>query len=123
MNNYNYTQQDFRDGFSRLIEMFSPIMTSQEESFLRSISANTYSRDFATIMDLLNDKTWYVYINEKTLENAAEYYKQLNKSLLCFRNLTASEKLRESNEIDTEATRLKNDWTQKLRQKGISIIC
>lgn len=123
MNNSNYTQPDSRDVLSQLIDLFSPIMTSQAESFLRSISANTYSRDFATIMDLLNDKTWYVYINEKTLENAAEYYKQLNKSLLCFRNLTASEKLRESNEIDTEAIRLKNDWTQKLRQKGISIIC
>lgn len=118
MNNFIYTQSDFRDGLSRLIEMFSPAMTAQEESFLRSISANTYSRDFATIMNLLNGRIRFAYINEKTLENAAEYYKQLNKSLLVFRNLTISEKLRESNEIDAEANHLKDDWNQKLKQKG-----
>jgi len=119
MNNFNYPQSDFRDGLSQLIEMFSSAMTAQEESFLRSISANTYSRDFATIMSLLNDRIRFADINEKTLENAAEYYKQLNKSLLAFRNLTICDKVRESNEIDAEANRLKNDWRQKLRQKGI----
>ena len=48
--------------------------------------------------------------------------KQVNKSLLNFRNLNETEKTRESNKIDFEASRLKNEWTQKLQQKDISII-
>lgn len=118
MNNYHCTQPDFRDDFSRLIEMFSPAMNPQEESFLRSISANTYGRDFATIMGLLNGSIRFAYINGKTLENAADYYKQLNKSLLVFRNLTVPEKLRESKEIDAEADRLKDIWSKQLKQRG-----
>lgn len=118
MNNFYGTQPDFRDDLSRLIEMFSPAMTPQEESFLRSISANTYGRDFATIMGLLNGRIRFACINGKTLENAADYYKQLNKSLLLFRDLTVPEKFRESKEIDEEAGRLKDIWSQQLKQRG-----
>lgn len=46
----------------------------------------------------------------------------IDKSLLNFRSLNMIEKIRESSEIDFEACRLKNEWTQKLQQKGISII-
>lgn len=46
MNQFNYNQSDGREGFSRFIETFSPMMKSEEESVLRSISADSYSSDF-----------------------------------------------------------------------------
>ena len=51
-----------------------------------------------------------------------EYYKHVNKVLLIFRDLKEPEKLRESNEIDYEATRLKSDWYNKLYRMRIHII-
>ena len=122
MNQYNYNQPDNRDGFARLIEMLSPMLTSQQESFLRSISANTFNSDFNLLMDVLNGKVPTSTITSQTINNAGEYYKQVNKALLIFRDLKEPEKLRESNEIDYEATRLKSDWYNKLYRMRIHII-
>lgn len=122
MNQYGYNQLDGRDGFVHLIEMLSPMMKAEEESVLRSISANSYSLDFSTVMNVLNGKMFMPTIASQTIDNAAEYYKQANKALLYFRKLTDVEKHRESNEIDFEASRLKNDWYNKLCQMRISII-
>ena len=61
-------------------------------------------------------------IPSKTIDNAVEYYKHVNKVLLIFRDLKESEKLRESNEIDYEATRFKCDWYNKLYRMRIHII-
>lgn len=122
MNQFNYNQPDVREGFSRFIEIFSSMMTPEEESALRSFSANSYSSDFRTLMNVLNGNVFNSAISSKTIDNAAEYYKQVNKTLLYFRNLNDAEKLRESNEIDLEAKRLKGDWCKKLYQMQISII-
>ena len=122
MNQHNYNQPDGRDIIAHLIEIFSPMMKAEEESILRSISANSYISDFRTLIDVLNGKINTPFIYKKVLENAGEYYKQVNKSLLNFRSLNMIEKTRESSEIDFEACRLKNEWAQKLQQKGISII-
>ena len=122
MNQYNYNQPDSRDGFARLIEMLSPMLTSQQESFMRSISANTFNSDFNLLMYVLNGKVPTSTITSQTINNAGEYYKQVNRALLIFRDLKELEKLRESNEIDYEATRLKNEWYNKLHQMGIHII-
>ena len=122
MNQYNYNQPDSRDGFARLIEMLSPMLSSQQESFLRSISADSFSSDFKTLMNVLNGKVFISVMPSKTIDNAVEYYKQVNKSLLIFRDLKELEKLRESNEIDYEATRLKNEWYNKLYQMRIHIV-
>ncbi len=122
MNNYYCTQPDSRDDFSRLIEMFSPAMTPQEESSPRSISANSYGSDYDKLMSVLNGKILTSSIPSKTIDNAGEYYKQVNKALLIFRDLTNIEKVRESNEIDSEAFRLKNEWYRKLQLMRISII-
>ena len=120
MNNYN--QPDGREGFAYLLEVLSPMMNAGDESILRSIAANSYISDFRTLIDVLNGKRNTSFIYKKVIENAGEYYKQVNKSLLNFRNLNMMEKARESNEIDLEASRLKSEWRQKLQQKGISII-
>ncbi len=122
MNQFNYNQPDGRDGFSRFIEVFSPMMKPEEESTLRSISADSYSLDFKELMNVLNGKAFISAILSKTIDNAVEYYKQVNKALLIFRDLKEPEKLRESNEIDNEATRLKNDWYNKLYHMRIHII-
>lgn len=122
MNQFNYNQPDGRDGFSRFIDVFSPMMKPEEESTLRSISADSYSSDFRTLMNVLNGKVFISIMPSKTIDNAVEYYKQVNKALLIFRDLKESEKLRESNEIDYEANRLKNDWYNKLYQMRIHII-
>lgn len=122
MNQFNYNQPDGRDGFSRFIEVFSPMMKPEDESVLRSILANSYSSDFNNLMKVLNGKTYTPVISSKSIENAVEYYKQVNKTLLYFRNLNDAEKLRESNEIDYEANRLKNNWYDKLYQMRIPII-
>lgn len=122
MNQHNYNQPDGRDIIAHLIEIFSPMMKAEDESILRSISANSYISDFRTLIDVLNGKINTPFIYKKVIENAGEYYKQVNKSLLNFRNLNMMEKARESNEIDLEASRLKSEWRQKLQQKGISII-
>lgn len=122
MNQFNYNQSDGRDGFSRFIEIFSPMMKSEEESVLRSISADSFSSDFRTLMNVLNGKVFHSVIPSKTIDNAVEYYKQVNKALLIFRDLKEPEKFRESNEIDYEATRLKSDWYNKLYQMRIHII-
>jgi len=73
-------------------------------------------------MNVLNGKVVTSTITSKTIDNAAEHYKQVNKALLYFRDLNDVEKIRESKEIDLEANRLKNDWCCKLRQMQISII-
>ena len=122
MNQFNYNQPDGRDGFSRFIEVFSSMLKPEEESVLRSISANSYSSDFRALMNVLNGKAAISAIPSKTIDNAVEYYKQVNKALLIFRDLKEPEKLRESNEIDYEANRLKNDWSNKLYQMRITII-
>ena len=122
MNQNNYNQPDGRDVFAHLIEIFSPMMKAEDESALRLLSANSYSSDFNTLMNVLNENIIISCIYKKVIDNAGEYYKQVNKSLLNFRNLNEREKTRGSNEIDFEADRLKNDWTKKLQQKGISII-
>lgn len=122
MNQFNYNQPDCREGFARLIEMLSPMLTSEQESFLRSISANTFNSDFNILMNVLNGKVPAQAITSQTINNTVEYYKQVNKALLVFRDLKEPEKLRESNEIDYEATRLKNEWYNKLYQMGIHII-
>lgn len=122
MYQYSYNQPDSRVGFARLIEMLSPMLTSQQESFLRSISANTFNSDFNILMDVLKGKVPTPNITSQTINNAGEYYKQVNKALLIFRDLKDEEKLRESNEIDYEANRLINDWYNKLYQMRIHII-
>ncbi|MDE6083096.1 MAG: hypothetical protein K2G11_01280 [Muribaculaceae bacterium] len=122
MYQFNYNQPDGRDGFSRFIELFSPMMKPEEESTLRSISADSFSSDFRTMMNVLNGKVFSSVMPSKTIDNAVEYYKQVNKALLILRDLKEPEKLRESNEIDYEATRLKNEWYNKLHQMGIRII-
>ena len=122
MYQYNYNQPDSRDGFARLIEMLSPMLSSQQESFLRSISANTFNSDFNFLMNVLNGKVHRPIIFSETINNAVEYYKQVNKALLIFRDLNDSKKIRESNEIDNESNRLKNDWYNKLYQMRIHII-
>ncbi len=97
-------------------------MTPQEESSLRSISANSYGSDYDKLMSVLNGKILTSSIPSKTIDNAGEYYKQVNKALLIFRDLTNIEKVRESSEIDSEAFRLKNEWYRKLQLMRISII-
>lgn len=122
MNQFNYNQSDSRDDFSRFIGIFSPMMKPEDESVLRSISANLYSSDFRALMNVLNGDVFISAIPSKTIDNAVEYYKQVNKALLIFRDLKEPEKLRESNEIDYEANRLRNDWYNKLYQMRIPII-
>lgn len=122
MNPFNYNQPDSRDILSRLIEMLSPTMNKQEETFLRRLSAGTYEEDLTYLLNALNGITKPLYIDYRIIENAAECYKQANKSMLNFRELTDFEKMRESSEIDFEASRLKDNWCDKLRQKGIQII-
>ena len=119
---FNYNQPDSRDGVARLIQMLSPMLTSEQESFLRSISANTFNSDFNILMNFLNGKVPAQTITSQTINNAVEYYKQVNKALLVFRDLKEPEKLRESNEIDYEATRLKRDWYNRLYKMRIHII-
>ena len=122
MYQFNYNQSYNREDFSRFIEIFSSMMKPGEESVLRSISANSYSSDFRVLMNVLNGKAVVSAIPSKTIDNAVEYYKQVNKALLYCRNLNEAEKLRESNEIDYEANRLKNDWHNQLYHMRISII-
>lgn len=122
MNQFNYNQSDGRDDFSRFIGIFSPMMKPEDESVLRSISANLYSSDFRALMNALNGNVFISAIPSKTIDNAVEYYKQVNKALLYFRDLNDAEKFRESDEIDYEANRLKNDWYNKLSRMRISII-
>lgn len=122
MNQPNYNQLDGRDVIAHLIEIFSPMMKAEDESAVRLLSANSYSSDFNTLMNVLNGNVLISYINKQVIENAGECYKQVNKSLLNFRNLSEKEKIHESNNIDSEAVRIKNEWIQKLQQKGISII-
>lgn len=122
MNQFSYNQSDSRDDFSSFIGIFSPMMKPEDESVLRSISANLYSSDFGALMNVLNGKVFHSVMPSKTIDNAVEYYKQVNKALLIFRDLKEPEKLRESNEIDYEATRLKSDWYNKLYQMRIHII-
>lgn len=84
MNQFNYNQPDGRDGFSRFIEVFSPMMKPEDESVLHSISANSYSSDFRALINVLNGKAAISAIPSKTIDNAVEYYKQVNKSTINF---------------------------------------
>lgn len=74
MNQFNYNQSDSRDDFSRFIGIFSPMMKPEDESVLRSISANLYSSDFRALMNVLNGNVFISAIPSKTIDNAVEYY-------------------------------------------------
>lgn len=122
MNPLNYNQPDSRDILSRLIEMFSPAMNKQEENLARGFSAYSYVTDYIYLQNVLNGYERPLSFDKHVIDNATECYKQVNKSLLNFRDLNEGEKIFESSKIDSEATRLKNNWCDKLRQKGIQII-
>lgn len=122
MNHFSYNQPDYRDLLSTIIEVFSPLMNEHTESILRSMSANSYGSDYRILMNALNGVVYSRTISRKTIDNAAEYYKQVNKVLLSLRDLTPVEKIFEAKKIDDEADRLKNKWGCTLMQKGIYII-
>lgn len=60
-------------------------------------------------------------VPQRLIDNAGEYYKQMNKALLFFRDLNPYEKQNEELRIDTEARRFKNNWISALRSHYIQI--
>ena len=65
MTQNNYNQPDGRDGFAYLLEIFSPMMKAEDESALRLLSANSYSSDFITLMNVLNGNVFTPCIYKK----------------------------------------------------------
>ena len=92
----------------------------QQKSLLHALSAGELYNDFCTLQRVL---TFYstTSVPQRLIDNAEEYYKQMNKALLFFRDLNPYEKQNEELRIDAEARRLKNNWISALRSHYIQI--
>ena len=111
MNNYN-----------PVFQLLWATANEQQRSVLNALAANANSSDFYDLQDVLNGRLRVAYIHKNNIDNAAEYYKNLNKALLAFRNLSSAEKYNEEARIDTEANNLKNERIRQIQEKGLPII-
>lgn len=118
MYNMHFYQSRSRDLFD-ISDRDSP---NRFESIYHAMSADTYHSDFVTLMDILNGKSFKYSIPEKTVRNAAKYYKHANKALLVLQHLTDTEKQMASAELDSKASELANEWRRQLHDKNIRII-
>ena len=92
----------------------------QQKSLLHALSAGELYNDFYTLQRILASYST-PNVPQRLIDNAEEYYKQMNKALLFFRDLNPYEKQNEELRIDTEARRLKNNWINALRSHYIPI--
>lgn len=105
-----------------LFQLFWGSLNDSQKAILHGLAACNFSKDFYTLQDILNGNLRVSYVYQKTIDNAKEYYKEFNKSLLIFRDLSGLEKQNEEMRIDAEAENLKNKWTRKLQASGIQIV-
>ena len=92
----------------------------QQKSLLHALSAGELYNDFCTLQRILASYST-PSVPQRLIDNAEEYYKQMNKALLFFRDLNPNEKQKEESKIDIEARRLKNNWINLLRSRNIQI--
>ena len=92
----------------------------QQKSLLHALSAGALYNDFCTLQRILASYS-APSVPQRLIDNAEEYYKQMNKALLFFRDLNPYEKQNEESKIDIEARRLKNNWINLLRSRNIQI--
>ena len=92
----------------------------QQKSLLHALSAGELYNDFCTLQRILASYST-PSVPQRLIDNAEEYYKQMNKALLFFRDLNPNEKQSEESKIDIEARRLKNNWINLLRSRNIQI--
>ena len=104
------------------MQIFWNSLNESQKSVLHSLAACVYSKDFYTLQNILNGNLHVTYVYQRGIDNAEEYYKQLNKSLLIFRDLSYFEKQGEEARIDAEARNLKSKWTKTLQDYRIPII-
>lgn len=108
--------------FNPLMQILWASLSEPQKTALHGLAACQYRDDFYTLQNILNGSLRVTHVYQQGIDNAEEYYKQLNKSLLIFRDLSHSEKQSEEARIDTEARNLKNRWIRTLQNYYIRII-
>ena len=105
-----------------LAQLLWATASEQAKSALHAFAAGNYYNDFCKLQNILNGFLRVSSVEQTVIDNAKEYYKQFNKSLLIYRDLRSFEKTCEESKIDMEACRLKNDWMKTLNNRNISIV-
>ena len=105
-----------------LFQLFWVSLNDSQKAVLHGLAACNFSEDFYTLQKILNGNLRVSSVEQTVIDNAEEYYKQLNKSLLIFRDLSGLEKQNEEMRIDVEAENLKNKWITRLEDYRIPII-
>ena len=108
--------------YNPLMQILWASLNEAQKTVLHGLAASLYSEGFYTLQNILIGNLRVTYVHQRRIDNAEEYYKQLNKGLLIFRDLSYFEKQSEEARIDTEARNLKNKWIKRLEDYRIPII-
>lgn len=109
--------------FNAIIQLMRATANEQQRASLHALVAGELYNDYCRLQNiLLGYDPEISSIDHMIINHAEEYYKQWNKALLVFRDLSFIEKQVEESRIDSEAMNLKNKWIQTLRDRYIRII-
>jgi len=108
--------------FNAIIQIMWATANEQQRASLHALAAGELYNDYCRLQNILTGYNPVISIDHAIIDHAKEYYKQWNKALLLFRDLSFIEKQVEESRIDSEAMNLKNKWIQTLRDRRIRII-
>ena len=108
--------------FNAIIQIMWATANEQQRASLHALAAGELYNDYCTLQNILIGYNPVISIDHTIIDHAEEYYKQLNKALLIFRDLSFIEKQVEESKIDSEASGLKSKWIQTLQERRIRII-
>lgn len=109
--------------FNAIIQIMWATANEQQRASLHALVAGELYNDYCMLQNiLLGYDPKISSIDHMIIDHAEEYYKQWNKALLVFRDLSFIEKQVEESRIDTEARNLRNKWIKMLLDRRIQII-
>lgn len=111
--------RDYMQAFGEWLCSIAP------NSIVKSLMHNSVGcmceRDYVLVTNLCNGFAYMPEITMTVIDGAKERYKEANNSLLEISPLSDNEKKVISSQIDHNAEMLKQQWINKLRNKGIFI--
>lgn len=108
--------------FNAIFQIMWATANDQQRALLHALAAGELYNNYCTLQNILIGHNIVISLDHTIIDHALEYYKQLNKALLIYRDLSFVEKQIEESKIDTEASRLKSKWIQTLQERCIRII-
>lgn len=104
-----------------ILQIMWATANDQQRAALHALAAGELYNDYCTLQHILLGYNITTSIDNIVINHAEEYYKQLNKALLIYRDLSPVEKQLEELKIDNEARNLRNKWIKVLSDRCIQI--